>query len=67
MAVMGVGNVNKKLKRKDAEGVPNWKKVLYGKIGEEAHRAQMNHGRLLKAKEESKKTLAKRKLRKVTA
>ena len=62
---MGVGNINKKLSVKKG-GVPAWKRALYGKSGEEAHKAQMNHGRLLKAKEEAKKTVQKRKIRKVS-
>ena len=64
MTVMGVGNVNRKMKLKK-DDIPNWKRALYGKTGEEAHRAQMNLGRLLKAREESKKTISKRKIRKV--
>lgn len=66
LTVMGVGNVNKKLKLKK-DGVPNWKKALYGKTGEEAHRAQMNLGHLIKARDKSRKTISKRKIRKVTA
>ena len=62
---MGVGNINKKLSV-EKYGVPAWKRALYGKSGEEAHKAQMNHGRLLKAKEEAKKTVQKRKIRKVS-
>lgn len=65
LKVMGVGNINKKLSVKKG-GVPAWKRALYGKSGEEAHKAQMNHGRLLKAKEEAKKTVQKRKIRKVS-
>lgn len=66
LMVMGVGNINRKMSMTNASGVPAWKRALYGKSGEEAHKAQMNHGRLLKAKEESKKTVAKRKIRKVS-
>ena len=66
LKVMGVGNINSKLSDKK-DGVPLWKRTLYGKSGEAAWKAQMNHGRLLKAREESKKTLAKRRVRKVTA
>ena len=66
MSVMGVGNVNRKMKLKK-DNVPNWKRALYGKTGEEAHRAQMNLGRLLKAREDAKKSITKRKIRKVTA
>ena len=65
LTVMGVGNVNKKLSKKK-DGVPAWKRALFGKSGEAAWKAQMNLGRLIKAREESKKTLAKRKVRKVT-
>lgn len=59
LSIMGAGNINR-------EFAMNWKSALYGKTGEDAHRAQMNHGRLMKAKAEAKKTLAKRKVRKVT-
>lgn len=62
MAVMGVGSVNKKMKLKK-DDIPNWKRAL----GEEAHRAQMNLGQLIKARDESRKTISKRKIRKVTA
>lgn len=63
---MGVGNVNKKMRLKKAD-TPNWKLALYGKTGEDAHRAQMNLGQLIKAKDQGKKTKAKRRLKKVTA
>ena len=43
MTVMGVGNVNRKMKLKK-DGVPNWKRALYGKTGIEAHNAQARHG-----------------------
>ena len=66
LKVMGVGNINRKLSVKK-DGVPAWKRALFGKSGEKARRAQMNLGRLLKAREESKKSMAKRKIRKVTA
>lgn len=64
MAATGVGNVNKKLSLKKGN-IPNWKRALYGRTGEQAHKAQMNLGRLLKARDESRKTIAKRKIRKV--
>ena len=64
MEIMGVGNVNAKM-GVVRDGVPNWKRALYGKTGQAAWKAQMNHGRLLKAKDEARKTLAKRKIRKV--
>ena len=67
MAIMGREHINGTFSYKNADGIPNWKVALYGKTGEAAHRAQMNHGRLLKAQAEAKKTLAKRKVRKVTA
>lgn len=66
LKVMGVGNINPKMKDKK-DGIPLWKRTLYGKSGEAAWKAQMNLGRLIKAKDESKKTIAKRKIRKVTA
>lgn len=64
MAATGVGNVNKKLSLKK-DNIPNWKRALYGQTGEQAYKAQMNLGRLLKARDESRKTIAKRKIRKV--
>ena len=74
LTIMGVGNVNRKLARKrDANGkqdkkeIPNWKRALYGKTGEEAARAQANHGRLLKAKEQGRAATNRRKVKKVTA
>ena len=71
LTVMGVGNVNRKLKKKkdptDRNEFPNWKKALYGKTGEEAHRAQMNLGKLLKAKEQGKAVVNRRKVKKVSA
>ena len=66
MMATGVGNVNSKLSLVK-DGVPNWKRALYGKTGEQAHKAQMNLGRLIKARDESRKTIAKRKLKKVGA
>ena len=54
MAIMDVGNVNREMS-------VQWRKALYGKSGADAHRAQMNHGKLLKAKAEG------RKIKKVTA
>ena len=66
MMATGVGNVNKKL-RLVKGGMPNWKRALYGKTGEQAHRAQMNLGRLLKAQAQGKEVRAKRKIKKVGA
>ena len=66
MSATGVGNVNRKLSLK-REGIPNWKRALYGKTGEQAHDAQMRLGRLIKARDNSKKSMKKRTLRKVTA
>ena len=67
LAIMGRENINGTFSVKNADGIPIWKTALYGKTGEAAYRAQMNHGRLLKAREESRKALAKRKLKKVEA
>ena len=74
LTVMGVGNVNRKLcRKKDADGkqdkkeLPNWKKALYGKTGEEAARAQANYGRLLKAKAQGRAVKSRRKVEKVSA
>ena len=58
MAAMGVGNVNRKMRLKkdpkDRDELPNWKKALYGKTGEEAHRIQLNLGKLKAAKKKGK-------------
>lgn len=67
MTIMGVGNVNRKLSLKNHEGRKNWRVALFGKTGEDAHRAQMNHGRLLKAKAQGQAVIKKRKIRKVEA
>ena len=66
MRVMGVGNVNSMMSTEEGE-TQHWKSVLYGKTGEEAHKAQMNLGKLIKARDEGKKAVKKRKLKKVTA
>ena len=66
MVAAGVGNVNKKMRLKK-DGVPNWERALYGETGDQAHRAQLNLGRLIKAREESRKTVAKRRIKKVGA
>lgn len=67
LAAIGVGNVNRKMAKKkdpkDRNELPNWKKALYGKTGEEAHRVQMNLGKLKKAKKKDAKV--RRTVRKV--
>lgn len=65
LSAMGVGSINKKMKLKK-EKTQNWKPALYGKTGEDAHRAQMNLGQLIKAKGQGKAVRSKRKLEKVT-
>lgn len=69
LAAMGVGNVNRKMSKKndpkDRTELPNWKKALYGKTGEEAHRIQMNLGKLKKAQKQGREVRALRKIRKV--
>lgn len=66
MMATGVGNVNKKL-RLVKDGMPNLKRALYGKTGEQAHRAQMNLGHLINAQAQGKAVRAKRKIKKVGA
>lgn len=66
MRVMGVGNENSVMSAKEGD-MQYWKRALYGKTGEEAHKAQMNLGKLIKARDEGKKAVKKRKLKKVTA
>ena len=65
MTLMGVGNVNRKMSYKNASGVKNWKKALFGKTGKKAHDAQMADGRRRKQNEEARKSIAKRRIRKV--
>lgn len=67
LTVMGVGNVNKKMKTKSSEGIPNWRKALYGESGKSAERAQLMDGLKRKQRDEAKKSIGKRKIRKVTA
>ena len=64
LTVMGVGNVNRKMRLKK-DSTPNWVLAISGKTGEEAHRAQMNYGRLLKAREQGKAVTSRRKVKKV--
>ena len=49
MTAQGIGNVNRGFSRRDAEGVPNWRKALQGESGKQAKRAQMRAGLKLKA------------------
>ena len=62
---MGVGNVNRKMSLTGPDGVKNWRKALYGKTGEAAHRAQMNLGKLIDARKHPEKR-PRRVLKKVT-
>lgn len=55
-------NKNFRIKR---EGVPTWKRALYGKSGEAAHKAQMNLGKLILAREQGRKVTSRRKLKRV--
>ena len=67
LTVMGVGNVNKKMRRKNVDGVRNWVLAITGKTGESAHKAQLMDGLKRKQREDVRKSLNKRKIRKVTA
>lgn len=67
LTAMGVGNVNRGLRKKDSDGVPNWKKALYGKTGEAAEKALVMAGMQKKHKEAVKKSMNRRRVRKVTA
>ena len=49
----------------DRDGVPTWKRALYGKSGEAAHKAQMNLGKLILAREQGRKVTGRRKLKRV--
>lgn len=66
LTVMGVGNVNKKLRLKK-DGVPNWVLAISGKTGESAGRAQLMDGLKRKQREDAKKSMNKRRIRKVGA
>ena len=65
MNAMNVGNVNSVMSAKEWD-LPYWKCALYGKTGEEAHMVHMNLGQLIKAKEQGRKSVKRRKLKKVT-
>ena len=67
LSAMGVGNVNKKMRLKKEDGLQNWKRALYGETGEEAHKVQMNLGKLMKAKKQGREVRQRRKIQKVTA
>lgn len=67
LTAMGVGNVNMGIRKTDSDGVPNWKKALYGKTGEAAEKALVMAGMQKKHKEAVKKSMSRRKIRKVTA
>ena len=64
LTAMGFGRVNRGMSKASADGIPNWRRVLED---ENAERAQMNLGKLLKAKKEGKDIVRRRKLKKVTA
>ena len=63
---MDVGNVNKKMRlRKD--GIPNWKKALFGKTGEAAEKALIVAGLKKKRAQDARPIVSRRKIKKVTA
>ena len=64
---MGVGNVNKKMRRKNVDGVRNWVLAITGKTGDSAHKAQLMDGLKRKQRDSVKDSMKKRKVRKVTA
>jgi hypothetical protein len=67
MAVLGFENINGKFSFAGSDGVKNWQKALYGKTGQQAHDAQMQDGRRRKQAKEARKSIAKRKVKKVQA
>ena len=67
LTVMGVGNVNKKMRRKNVDGVPNWVLAITGKTGDSAHKAQLMDGLKRKQREDARNSMKKRKVRKVSA
>ena len=64
LKAMGVGNINRKFGNKK-DGIPLWKAVLFGKSGEDAERAQMNLGKLIKAQKHGQEFKNRRIIRKV--
>ena len=62
LTAAGVGNVNSKLATKNADGLPNWKKALYGESGQAAEKALIMAGR----KKVNKRIVSRRKLKKVS-
>lgn len=66
LTVMGVGNVNRKMRLKK-DSTPNWVLAITGKTGESAHKAQLMDGLKRKQREDARKSMKKRKVRKVSA
>ena len=67
MAAMGLDRINKRLSYMSSDGLPNWRKALEGESGEAAHKAQLMAGLKIKQREDARKSMKKRKVRKVTA
>lgn len=57
MAAAGVGRVNRRMK--------NWRNVLTGDTGKEFEKAQFALGLRIKQRKEAKKSISKRRIRKV--
>ena len=67
MAVIGLDRINKRMSYISSDGLPNWRKAITGDSGKSAHKAQLMDGLKRKQREDARKSLAKRKIRKVTA
>ena len=67
MAAMGLDRINKRLSYMSSDGLPNWRKALEGESGEAAHKRQMLIGKKIKQADDARKSMKKRKVRKVTA
>ena len=66
MVAMGFERINKRLSYVSQDGLPNWRKAITGDSGKAAHKAQLMDGMKRKQREDARKSLAKRKIRKVT-
>lgn len=67
MRVIGLDRINKRLSYISSDGKPNWRRAVSGESGEAAHKRQMFIGKKIKQADDARKSMKKRKLRKVTA
>lgn len=67
MKVLGFEGINKRLSYVSQDGLPNWRKAITGDSGKAAQKAQLMDGLKRKQRDEARKSIAKRKVKKVTA